>query len=306
MEYKTDVKRNYKDTVFRMLFKTPENALSLYNGLTGSDYKNVSELEFNTLENAIFMGMKNDISFIIRDDVNLYEQQSTWEPNMPLRNLFYISDVYQRYVKEVDKSIYGYTLIKLHNAKFVVFYNGKEKHQEYCELKLSDAYFEKDSDVGLELVVKVYNINEGYNEDLKRRCPLLGEYMKYVDTVRKYAKEYELNEAVTKAVDECIENGILRNFLMRQKSEVIKMSIYEYDEEEEKNKIRRDAENYFYEEGIAKGKEEGKKEGIESGIISLVETLRELSVSDEIILDKLMEKFDLSREKAEKYLAVNK
>ena len=116
-----NTKKKYKDTVYRMLFKQPKEALSLYNGLNGTAYTDTSLLEFNTLENAIYMGMKNDLSFLIMDQMHLYEQQSTDTPNMPLRDLFYVADLLQAYVK--DKSLYSSKQIKLPAPHFVVLYN---------------------------------------------------------------------------------------------------------------------------------------------------------------------------------------
>ena len=88
--------RNYKDTVFRMLFSDKKNLLSLYNAVNSRDYTNPDDLEIVTLENAIYMGMKNDLAFIIDTNLYLYEHQSTYNPNMPLRDLFYISSEYQK------------------------------------------------------------------------------------------------------------------------------------------------------------------------------------------------------------------
>ena len=118
----TKVQRNYKDTVSRMLFREPENALSLYNALNGTRYTDASQITFNMLDNAIYMGMQNDISFLIMNEVNLYEHQSTYNLNMPLRDLFYVAELLQVYVK--DESLYSSKLIKLPTPHFVVFYNG--------------------------------------------------------------------------------------------------------------------------------------------------------------------------------------
>ena len=94
------VNRNYKDTIFRMLFSDRKNLLSLYNAINGTSYMNPEDLEIVTLENAIYMGMKNDLSFIIDTNLFLYEHQSTYTPNMPLRDLFYISAEYQKLVNK--------------------------------------------------------------------------------------------------------------------------------------------------------------------------------------------------------------
>ena len=233
------IQRNYKDTVFRRLFSNADNALSLYNALGGTDYKDSSQLEFNTLENAIYMNIKNDISFLISDTLNLYEHQSTINANIPLRNLFYVADILQKYVKEhSQKSIYGVPLISLPNPKFMVFYNGTDNFPESKLYRLSDLYIRDDLKPELELEVLVINVNPGFNEELKRKCPILNEYITYIEAIRENKKHMDLDNAVAKAIDDCIKNNVLREFLLSQKSEVRKMSIYEYDEEEELRKIR--------------------------------------------------------------------
>jgi len=188
-------KRNFKDTVFRMLFSRPENALALYNSLNGTAYTDVGMLEFNTLENAIYMNVKNDVSFLIARGVNLYEHQSMYNPNMPLRNLLYLTDLLEREMAE--QSLYSSKLLKIPTPSFVVFYNGTKEMPE-----------------------------------------------------RMYATGMDIGEAVELAVDECIEEGILREFLLEQKMEVVRMSIYEYDKEKELKIIRADERELGYEEGI--------------------------------------------------------
>lgn len=106
------------------------------------------------------------------------------------------------------------------------------------ELKLSDNFIIPTDNPALELRVTILNINDGMNEGLKEKCPALKQYMQYVNRVRKYSKEMNLKSAVTRAVDECIYEGILKDFLIKQKAEVIKMSIYEFDEEREMKLIR--------------------------------------------------------------------
>ena len=239
--------RNYKDTVFRMLFSDRKNLLSLYNAISGSDYDNPELLKIVTLENAIYMGMKNDLAFIIDTDLFLYEHQSTYNPNMPLRDLFYISSEYQKLVDH--KSLYSSALQKIPAPQFVVFYNGTFKTKDYWVNHLSEAFENLSGEPKLELEVLTLNINEGHNKELMEQCQTLKEYAQYVHCVRKYAKELELSEAVEHAVDECIQKGILSKFLRANKAEVISMSIFEYDKEEEERKLRK-AE---YEAGVAYG-----------------------------------------------------
>lgn len=232
--------KTYKDRVFRMLFKQKEHALELYNAMNGTEYTNVDDITITTLENAIYMGMKNDVSFVLYDRLMLYEHQASRNPNMPLRDLFYVSRVYSGLT--ADKYIYGSTLITLPEPKFVVFYNGKDKMPEREELLLSNAYEHRTEDPALELKVLVLNINPGFNEELKSHCKTLCEYMQFVNTVRKYRKEMDFPEAMKYAIDECIRNGILEDFLRQNRAEVETVGIFEYDEEKFLEYERNEAE----------------------------------------------------------------
>ena len=271
------VNRNYKDTVFRMLFSDRKNLLSLYNAVSGAHYEDPEMLEIVTLENAIYMGMKNDLAFIIDTDLFLYEHQSTYNPNMPLRDLFYISSEYQKLVDK--KSLYSSVLQKIPAPQFIVFYNGTEKRRDSWVNHLSEAFENLPGNPKLELEVLTININEGHNEELMEHCQTLKEYAKYVNCVRKYARELELNEAVKLAVDECIRNNILSEFLRANKSEVISMSIFEYDKEEEERKLRK-AE---YEAGVADGFNNGFNDGINTAKKDAAITLTELHMPIEQI-----------------------
>ena len=252
--------RNYKDTVFRMLFSDRKNLLSLYNAVSGAHYEDPEMLEIVTLENAIYMGIKNDLAFIIDTDLFLYEHQSTYNPNMPLRDLFYISSEYQKLVDK--KSLYSSVLQKIPAPQFIVFYNGTEKKKDSWVNHLSEAFKNLSGNPKLELEVLTLNINEGHNPELMEQCQTLREYAQYVACVRRYTREFELNKAVKLAVDECIRNNILSEFLRANKSEVISMSIFEYDKEEEERKLRK-AE---YEAGVAAGMKDGMKAGVADGI----------------------------------------
>jgi len=258
------VNRNYKDTLFRMLFKEPESLLELYNAMNGTAHEDVSELEIVTLENAVYMNMKNDVAFLIDCDINLYEQQSTVNPNMPLRNLFYVAREYQMLYEH--KSIYASRTVKIPAPHFIVFYNGTQKQPERLEMKLSDAFEKTTDSPSLELKVIQLNIGKGYNEDLKEKCPLLREYVEYTERVRNYAKKMTLDDAVERAVRECIKEGILADFLRKNRAEAISVSIFEYDEEKE-IALFRQAER---EVGIDIGKEIGKEIGEKRKLIQLI------------------------------------
>ena len=244
-----------------MLYHDKENLLSLYNAVNGRNYTNVEDLQIVTLKNAIYMGMKNDLAFIMDLNLYLYEHQSTYNPNIPLRNLFYIADEYQRLV--VQKSLYSTVIQKIPTPRFIVFYNGTKKVDDYNEFRLSSAYENPTDNPDLELRVTMLNVNDGHNLELMEHCRTLKEYAKNVARVRKYVTQnIPLEEAVTRAVDECIEEGILAEFLMKNKAEVIKVSIYEYDKEFEEKKLRK-AE---YEAGVEAGIELGERSLLENQI----------------------------------------
>ena len=231
-----------------------------------------------TLENAIYMGMKNDLAFIIDTNLFLYEHQSIYTPNMPLRDLFYISAEYQKLVNK--KSLYSSALQKIPAPNFIVFYNGTDKKEERWENCLSEAYENLSDEPKLELKVVTLNINEGRNRELVEQCQTLREYAAYVAQVRKYAKFMELETAVEKAVEECIQNGILKEFLQKNKAEVIAVSIFEYDKEEEERKLRK-AE---FEAGIQQRDRE-IAQSLERKGMSVAEIADILEVSEKYVLE---------------------
>ena len=266
-----------------MLFSEKENLLSLYNAVTGNAYQNADDLKIVTLENAIYMGMKNDLAFMLETNIYLYEHQSTLNPNIPLRDLIYIGIEYQQYVD--DKSLYSSRLQKIPAPKFMVFYNGTDAVDDRVELRLSKAYEHLAGEPDLELKVLMLNVNEGHNKELMEQCQTLKEYAIYVARVRKYTSEMNLNDAVARAIDECIKEGILVEFLRKNRSEVKMVSILEYDKEWEEKKLRK-AE---YEAGRSEGIEIGKSEGIEIGKTEGIEIGKSKGI--EIGRDKAMAEF---------------
>lgn len=257
------MERKYKDRLFRLLFSGERELLSLYNAVNGTSYTNPEELEINTLENAVYMNMKNDISFVFDFSLNLYEHQSTLSPNLPLRNLFYLSRVLQRSVK--DDSLYGRRAVRIPAPRFIVFYNGTEKAPERMVLRLSDAFEQPMEEPEVELKVTMLNINPGYNRRLLEGCPLLKEYMLYVEKVRSYSRKQPVERAVEQAVAECIREGILAEFLSRYRAEAIEVSIFEYNEEEHMKLVRAEGWEDGWEDGRRKGWEEGRQEGRQEG-----------------------------------------
>lgn len=270
---KAPVKRNYKDTLFRMIFREKEQLLSLYNAVNGTQYTNAEELEIVTLENAIYMNMKNDLAFILDVSLNLYEHQSTFSPNMPLRNLFYVSRELQKHVNSDE--LYRSALVKIPTPRFLVFYNGRKEQPEKRILKLSDSYESPEEEPQLELVVTMLNINSGKNAELMEKCQPLKEYALYVEKVRTYSKQMELAEAVERAVTESIQEGILSEFLLRYRKEAIEMSIFEYNEEE--------ALKYIREDEFQMGKEEGIEQGELSKTRTVIRNMLKRGMSEEDI-----------------------
>ena len=271
----TGTQRNYKDTVFRMIFREKENLLSLYNALNGTDYGNVDDLEITTLENAVYMNYKNDISFVFEFELLLYEHQSTCNPNMPLRDLLYVTKVLQNRIK--DENLYSRSLIRIPTPRFVVFYNGTDSQPERQILYLSDAFEKKQDEPSLELAVTVYNINLGHNRELLNACRLLKEYAQYVEQVRTYTQQMPLSEAVEKAVDDCIKNGILADFLAKNRAEAIAVSIFEYDEEKHMKSERKEWREIGREEGIIVGREEGR-----DNLAGLLQSLTDAGKTEEV------------------------
>ena len=210
--------------------------------------------------------------------------QSTFNPNIPLRDLFYISCEYQKIVN--DRSLYSSRLQKIPAPKFIVFYNGLQKKEDVSELRLSDAFEGNKDGIDLELKVKMLNINEGHNRELMEQCRILWEYAKYVAKVRGYTRAgLKLDEAVERAVDECIREGILAKFLSANRAEVISVSIFEYDKAEEEKKLRREEFDAGEKAGMEKGLAKGEKYGREKAQKAMLERMLEKGYSREQIAD---------------------
>ena len=226
-----DLKSNrlYKSRLFVMIFEDRRNLLELYNAVSGKHYEDPELLKINTLDNAIYMSMRNDLSFLIDARLSLYEHQSTYSPNLPLRFLFYLSDLLSGITR--DENLYGKKKVKIPTPRFLVFYNGEAPQPDSKVLKLSDLYETEETDHKLELEVLMLNINAGHNPELMAASHTLWEYAEYTARVRKYAGEMSVSEAVDRAIAECIQENILKEFLEKYQAEAKNVSIYEYDEE---------------------------------------------------------------------------
>ena len=227
--------REYKDRLFNFIFGQEDHkdwTLSLYNAVNGSDYKDPSEIEFNTLKDVLFLGMRNDTSFLISGYMSVYEHQSSYNPNMPLRMLEYVGELYSGYVTYNGLNKYGSTLIMLPTPRLVVFYNGVKKEPDEIILRLTDSFDKSRRDKSdVEVKVRMININLGHNKALMDMCKPLSEYAEFTDLVRGYKTGYGLTGAVKKAIDDLPEDYLIKGFLAIHKSEVEGMLDREYDEE---------------------------------------------------------------------------
>ena len=264
------VNKKYKDTLFRMIFREKENLLELYNALNHTDYTDPEKIEITTLEDVIYVVMKNDVSFLLFCTMNLYEHQSTPNPNMPLRGFIYLARIYQNYIKQTDANIYGKTLIPLPVPKYVVFYNGNQAEADYQELCLSDAFLPTESSEekpAVECRAVMLNINLGHNKELMEKCRALWEYAYFVNEVKENLKNgAPIESAVAEARKACIDKDILKEFLEKNSSEVEDVILEEFDREWYEKKVREESQRIGLEEGRKQGLKEGLKEGRKEGI----------------------------------------
>ena len=277
--------RIYKDRLYKMIFNDKSELLKLYNAINGTHYDEPALLTITTLDNAIYMTMENDLSFIIDMRLALYEQQSTVNPNLPLRFLMYITDIYSAYTK--DMNIYGSKKVQIPLPSFVIFYNGVKSQPDRTEFLLSELFHPTTDQPALELKAVMLNINKGHNQELMNACHTLRDYSEYVARIRTYSAEMPLTDAVEKAITECIHENILRDFLLKNRAEAKAMSIYEYDEEK--------TLRMFREEGYEDGERNGK-------IQATIEMCLEFNLSSDAIVQKLMTKFQFSENQAQEYL----
>lgn len=250
--------REHKDSLFVDLFYQDEtakrNLLSLYNALHDTDYQDEGVVQKVRIEDVLYKNFKNDISFEVDGKVLvLGEHQSSVNPNMCLRCLLYVGRAYEQLVDK--KARYRTTLVKIPTPEFYTFYNGKKEQPLEQELTLSDAFLSPAGENSVELKVKVININSEKAHELLEKCGILNEYSQFIDTVRKHEGE---EGAIKKAIRECIEKGILADYLKRKGSEVENMLIAEYSYEEDMQVKQEEARQ----EGRQEGRREGRQEGM--------------------------------------------
>ena len=289
--------RNVKSSLFAKIFSDKKELLELFNAVNGTNHQDTDELEINTIEGIVYMTTKNDVSFLIDSAMNLYEQQSTYNPNMPIRGVKYFGQLYNKYIKTNGLNIYSSKLQQLPVPHYVVFYNGTKEEPDEKILRLSDAFMKGKNGERisgcLECKVRMLNINYGHNKTLMEKCQRLKEYAIFVGKLREYAKEFpnQFVLAITKAIDECIAENVLRDFLMEKKSEVLEM----LDDLFDKELYEKDLKQIAYEEGEQIGRQQGIQQGIQQGLIDLVKKKHEKGQTIEEIADALEESVDVIR-----------
>ena len=303
MQESVTINRTYKDRLFKIIFEDKKELLSLYNALTGKNYQNPDELEINTIDDVIYMHLKNDMSFILDDWQNLFEQQSTFNPNQPLRGFFYFADLYK--VKYFGKKIYSTRLLKIPTPQYIVFYNGTTSMPDRKELRLSDAFQQPTAQPDIEVVAHMLNINYGHNKELMERCRKLKEYAQFIDIIRHYLREnkqWSNEQAISKAIDDCIQNNILRDILQKERLRVMASILSEFDEVGYKEMIRQEAYEDAYEEGHEAGLEEGREQELAHGVKSYIKLAQSIGYAESKIVTMLMQEFNLSEDQASQYV----
>lgn len=297
----SNVTRNHKDNVFCLLYRDKKNLLSLYNAMNGTAYEKEEELEVVTLEEAICMKVRNDAAFVVDSRLNLYEQQASVNPNMPLRDLYYV-------VEELKKiappgRLHRRAKVRIPAPKFVVFYNGRAKQPERQVYRLSGLFFGEEKEPELELKVTVININPGYSGELLEKCESLRGYTVFVNKARdKKICGVKPGEAVREAVDECISEGVLADFFRENREEIVEMGVYEFNQEVYDEVLREDGEAIGLEKGIEIGRSQGVEIGKSRGIeIGRREDIRNLMDTLHLTAEEAMEALKIPENERIKY-----
>lgn len=273
--------KEYKSDVFSMLLQDKKRAMEIYNAINGTDYDDPELVEMTTLDDKSFsLTVRNDASFILDANLSLYEHQSTYCPNMPLRDLLYFASIIQKQIKAQKRDIYGGRILKIPVPHFVVFYNGKEDAPDQYDLRLSDAFEKETKNPEIELVCHVYNINNGKNVPLLSKCQTLREYMYFVDMVQKNNEiSGNLEDAIEKAINQCMEENVLRDFLAQHREEVMHVMTLDYTFERRLEMQRAEA----IEDGERIGKEIGKEEKLSEQIRKKIQKGKPLDqIADEL------------------------
>lgn len=259
------INRNYKDSLFRLIFQNKKDLLELYNAINESDYTDENDLTIYTLDDAIYISYKNDMSFLLSDILNLYEHQSTINPNMPIRGFLYFARNYESYIELNHLDIYSSVLQPLPLPQYIIFYNGTKDMPEKQILELTDAFPKiKGKEPCLNCKATLLNINYGHNEAIMKRCHKLRDYATFIHYIRENTRNYlPLDMAIDKAIDDCIFQHVLEDFLVKHRAEVKSMVLSSFDQENH-DRILKEA----YEK---KGEQQGEKKLLKKQVIKKLE-----------------------------------
>ena len=260
MENQVEVTINQKnkDRLFKFIFgedteQSKRWRLQLYNALNGTSLTDPDELEINTIENVFYISMRNDISFIVDTEMNLYEEQSSYNPNMPLRGLIYFGILYQKYITKIEKNLISSNRIRIPTPKFYVFYHGGPRQPERWKMRLSDSFLSKDESGDYQWTASIINLHPNHNAALNKSCIPLYHYVKYVSMIAANKKAgMENKEAIVKAIDEAIKENLLEGFFKIHRAEIIGMCLEEVSEEEQRR--------IWHEDGYSVGIDAGRQE----------------------------------------------
>lgn len=319
--YRSNGNREYKSDVISMMLQIPEYALDVYNAMNDSAYTDPDMIQIMRLENGISLSVRNDASFFISNYLNLYEHQSTYSPNAPLRFLIYLTNLLKKLIGKRD--LYGRKRVQIATPHFAVFYNGTEKRPEKEVLKLSDAFINRTDTPEIELTVTVYNINPNNNTQLLEKSEVLRSYMIFVNRVRENlehqkkiaqnapeydeaAYEEELEVAINEAIDYCVKHHIMEEFFRENRNEVTKSMVLDYTWERREELIRaeeyEDGKREGLEIGRAEGEKRGRAEGERRGRIEGEKLGAE--AMQKKLLQKLMETQKITEAEAKKMLGI--
>lgn len=294
----------YRDRLFCFIFGSEEHkdwTLSLYNAVNNTSYDDPGMITIATLTQVVYMGMQDDVALLVSDELDLYEHQSSYNPNMPLRLMQYTSNIYETLITLQKRNKYGSKLIPLPVPKLVTFYNGQTEQAEEKILRLSDSFpKEKASESDIEVTVRMININPGRSKKLVSRCKPLEEYTWAVETIRENRRKMDIERAIDRMLDEMPLDFEIRPYLEANRKGVKKMLLTEYNETE--------TMELFRQEGREEGRKEGRQEGREEGrILESVQIYRdEMKLDNNTIIARIKEKFGLSQQAAERHVLAEK
>ncbi len=254
-----ETKQTYKDSLFRAIFNDKERLARLYKALSGNEVS-PEEIDINTLSGVFMNDIKNDISFRVGNRlIILLEHQSTWNPNMPLRFLWYLSNLYRDLVN--TDIIYKGTLVQIPAPEFYVLYNGTRDIPYFQKLHLSDAFATPSACI--ELTANCYNINYAESKEVLEHCHDLMAYSVFISKVREYIKSnLSLFDAIKKAIRYCESHDLMADYFKNHESEVLDMISFEWDATR--------AKEVALEEGRVEGRIEERVELTNEFVLSLL------------------------------------